>query len=143
MTDQSLSANEQMERDVCKLIHQFAHGLDLHVRRVADQLGLTASQVVALRELTEPITARELAARMSCEPSNVTFVLDRLEQEKLVNRRPHPTDRRAKQIVLTSRGKRLRAHVLDHLQEDSPLYPLTPVQQKSLVELLQTLVTPR
>ncbi|MDT5328591.1 MAG: hypothetical protein QOF25_5743, partial [Mycobacterium sp.] len=87
-------ADDQLDRDVCKLVHQFAQGLDVHVRGVADQLGLTPSQVVALRELTEPITARELAARMFCEPSNVTFVLDRLEQQDLIQRRPHPTDRR-------------------------------------------------
>jgi DNA-binding MarR family transcriptional regulator len=130
-----------MERDVCKLVHKFTQGLDVHVRRVADQLGLTPTQVVALRELTDPITARELASRMSCEPSNVTFVLDRLEQQRLIQRQPHPTDRRAKQIVLTPEGHHCRIDVLQHLRTHSPLDPLTAVQQQSLRELLQTLVT--
>lgn len=129
-----------MDRDVCKLVHQFAQGLDIHVRRVADQLGLTATQVVALRELTDPITARELAARMFCEPSNVTFVLDRLEQQGLIQRQPHPTDRRAKQIVLTAAGRHRRADVLQRLRTHSPLDPLTTAQQRSLRELLQALV---
>lgn len=134
------SAADQMNRDVCQLIHRFAQGLDIHVRRVAGQLDLTASQVVALRELTEPITARELAARMTCEPSNVTFVLDRLEQQGLIQRHPHPTDRRAKQIMLTDKGQRRRAEVLEQLRAHSPLDPLTEDQQQTLRELLQTLV---
>lgn len=125
---------------MCKLVHQFAQRLDAHARRVAEELGITATQVVALRELSDPITARELANRMVCEPSNVTFVLDRLEQQGLIERRPHPTDRRAKQIVLTPAGWRYRTNVLEQLSAHSPLVPLTAAQQESLRDLLQTLV---
>lgn len=138
-----LSADAQIDRDVCKLVHQFVQTLGVHVRGVAEELGLTASQVVALRELSEPITARELAARMSCEPSNATFVLDRLEQQNLIQRRPHPTDRRAKQIVLTPAGRRCRTKVLKHLRTQSPLAPLTAAQQESFRDLLQTLAAER
>ncbi len=125
------------------LAHQFTQRLDVHVRHVAEELGITATQVVALRELSESITARELATRMSCEPSNVTFVLDRLEQQALIQRQPHPTDRRAKQIVLTPAGRRCRANVLKHLSTQSPLAPLTAAQQESFRELLHTLVAER
>ncbi|SFP74483.1 DNA-binding transcriptional regulator, MarR family [Actinomadura madurae] len=132
--------DEQMDRDVCKLVHKFAQRLDVHVRRIADEVGMTASQVVALRELSEPITARELAHRMACEASNATFVLDRLEGQGLVERRPHPTDRRAKQIVLTPEGERARAGVVERLSAHSPLTPLSPAEQDSLRDLLQTLL---
>ncbi|MFF4413868.1 MarR family winged helix-turn-helix transcriptional regulator [Streptosporangium sp. NPDC001559] len=132
----------QIDRDVCKLVHRFTHRLDVHVRRVAEELGITASQVIALRELSEPITARELASRMSCEPSNATFVLDRLEQQGLIQREPHPTDRRAKQIVLTASGQRCRADVIERLSAESPLTRLTADQQESLRNLLQALVDP-
>ncbi|MEU5849900.1 MarR family winged helix-turn-helix transcriptional regulator [Saccharopolyspora shandongensis] len=137
------SASSQIDRDVCKLVHQFAQTLDVHVRRVSEELSLTASQVVALRELSEPITARELAARMSCEASNATFVLDRLEKQGLVERRPHPTDRRAKQIVLTPAGRRSRTTVVRRLSTQSPLTPLSAAQQETLRELLRALVEPR
>jgi DNA-binding MarR family transcriptional regulator len=138
-----LLADGEIDRDVCKLVHQFAQRLDVHARRVAEELEITATQVVALRELSDPITARELANRMVCEPSNVTFVLDRLEQQGLIERRPHPTDRRAKQIVLTPAGWRYRANALEQLSAHSPLAPLTATQQKSLRDLLQTLVVQR
>lgn len=131
--------DEELDRDMCKLVHQFAQRLDVHARQVADELGLTASQVVALRELSEPITARELAGRMSCEASNATFILDRLEERKLVERRPHPSDRRAKQIVLTPAGRRFRATVIERLSRQSPLSSLTASQQQTLRELLRTL----
>ncbi|BDT98149.1 MULTISPECIES: MarR family winged helix-turn-helix transcriptional regulator [Nocardia] len=129
----------ELDRDVCKLVHRFTHRLDVHVRRVAEQLGLTPSQVIALRELSEPITARELAARMSCEPSNATFVLDRLEQQGLVRREPHPTDRRAKQIVLTPTGLRRRDDAVELLGANSPLTSLTEAQQQTLRDLLLTM----
>ncbi|WP_141578592.1 MarR family winged helix-turn-helix transcriptional regulator [Actinomadura sp. WMMA1423] len=131
---------ERMERDVCKLVHRFAQRLDVHARRVGEQVGMTAAQVVALRELSEPITARELAHRMACEASNATFLIDRLEGQGLVERRPHPTDRRAKQIVLTPDGERCRADVLERLDTDSPLAQLAQPQQESLRELLQQLL---
>jgi DNA-binding MarR family transcriptional regulator len=130
-------ASEELDRDLCKLIHRFAHRMDVQARRVADSLGMTASQVIALRELSEPITSRELAERMSCEPSNVTFVLDKLEQQALVERRPHPTDRRARQLMLTAAGKRRRAMVVKRLGDGSPVDGLTIAQQEALRDLLQ------
>ncbi|GAA4097206.1 MarR family winged helix-turn-helix transcriptional regulator [Actinomadura miaoliensis] len=134
-------AEGQIDRDVCKLVHRFTQKLDVHVRAVADELGLTPTQVIALRELSDPITARELARRMVCEASNATFVLDRLEHQGLIERQPHPTDRRAKRIVLTPAGERRRANVLERLNAHSPLAALSPAQQESLRDLLQALVT--
>ncbi|WP_433658138.1 MarR family winged helix-turn-helix transcriptional regulator [Nocardia sp. CA-128927] len=133
------TVDTELDRDVCKLVHQFTHRLDVHVRRVAEQLELTPSQVIALRELSEPITARELATRMSCEPSNATFVLDRLEQQDLIRREPHPTDRRAKQIVLTPTGKRRRAAAVELLGTESPLGSLSATQQQALRDLLHAM----
>jgi DNA-binding MarR family transcriptional regulator len=78
---------------------------------------------------------------MSCEPPNATFVLDRLEQQGLIHRRPHPTDRRAKEIALTPDGQRCRATVLEHLSNQPPLAPLTATQQETLRDLLKALST--
>jgi DNA-binding MarR family transcriptional regulator len=136
---QARSADAELDRDICKLVHRLAQRLDVHVRHVAEELGLTPSQVIAIRELSEPITARELATRMSCEPSNATFVLDRLEQQGLIQRRPHPTDRRAKEIVLTPDGRHRRATVLEHLSNQPPVAPLTATQQETLRDLLKAL----
>jgi len=85
---------------------------------------------------------RELAERMSCEPSNATFVVDRLEKQGLIERRAHPTDRRARHLVLTPEGTALRERLLALLTQDSPLGGLTPQQQRLLHELLEQAIAP-
>ncbi|MFJ6215974.1 MarR family winged helix-turn-helix transcriptional regulator [Streptomyces sp. NPDC092296] len=124
-------------RQLCGLVNGLAQQIADHVRERAVTLGLTAAQATALREMTGPMTMRELAERMSCEPSNVTFVVDKLEKQGLVERRAHPTDRRARQLVLTAEGSALRERLLELLARDSPLIGLTPEQQRALQDLLE------
>ncbi|MFM9372366.1 MarR family winged helix-turn-helix transcriptional regulator [Streptomyces sp. Da 82-17] len=124
------------DRQLCGLVTGLARQIETHVRERASSLGLTAPQAIALRELTGPLTLRELSGRMGCEPSNATFVSDRLEDQGLVERRPHPQDRRAKQLVLTPKGTELRDRLLALFAEDSPLAPLTPEEQDNLHALL-------
>ncbi|MGW0179581.1 MarR family winged helix-turn-helix transcriptional regulator [Nocardia sp. NPDC003345] len=129
------------ERELCGLVNALASRIENHVRLRSTPLGLSAPQAVALRELTGPMTMRDLAQRMSCEPSNATFVVDKLEAAGYVERRAHPTDRRAKLIVLTAAGAGLRETLLDRLTEDSPLQPLDAHELRTLHELLERAVT--
>ena len=126
----------QADRQLCGLVKGLANHIEVHLRVRAATLGLTASQGTALRELTHPMTLRELAERMSCEPSNATFVADRLEEQGYLERHPHPDDRRAKQLVLTPKGTELRERLLELLSEESPLAPLAPEDQALLQHLL-------
>ncbi|MBO1336141.1 MarR family winged helix-turn-helix transcriptional regulator [Streptomyces sp. VRA16 Mangrove soil] len=125
------------EREVCGLVNGLAQQIADHVRERAVTLGLTAPQATALREMTGPMTMRELAERMSCEPSNATFVVDKLEKQGLVERHAHPTDRRARHLVLTGSGTELRERLLRLLAQDSPLGRLSQKQQRALQELLE------
>jgi MarR family transcriptional regulator, organic hydroperoxide resistance regulator len=131
------------ERELCGLVNGLAHQIGEHVRERAAKLGLTAAQATALRELTGPMTITELAERMTCEPSNATFIVDKLEKQELVKRRPHPTDRRARQLVLTPKGSALRGKLLELLMQDSPLAGLSPQEQDALHDLLQRAYTRR
>ncbi|MEU8304933.1 MarR family transcriptional regulator [Actinomadura sp. NPDC048955] len=131
------------EREVCGLVNGLAQQIADHVRERAVTLGVTAAQATALREMTGPMTMRELAERMSCEPSNATFVIDKLEKQGLVERRAHPTDRRARLLVLTADGNVLRERLLELLAQDSPLAGLTAQQQRALQELLEQAITHR
>ncbi|GGT19868.1 MarR family winged helix-turn-helix transcriptional regulator [Nonomuraea spiralis] len=135
MTDQH-ETQAQADRELCGLINGLAKQIEAHVRTRAATLGLTASQGVAMRELTGPMTLRELAERMSCEPSNATFVADRLEEQGYLERHPHPGNRRAKHLVLTPAGTELRERLLELLSTDSPLAPLTSEEQDALQRLL-------
>lgn len=129
------------ERQLCGLVNGLAQRIAEHVRERAATLGLTASQATALREMSGPMTMRDLAERMSCEPSNTTFVVDKLEKQSLIERHPHPTDRRAKHLLLTPEGTALRERLLELLAVDSPLSGLTPQEQRVLHGLLEQAVT--
>src|ERR1043165_4833043 len=102
MTD--VEARAEAERQLCGLVSGMAHRIEAHLRERAATLDLTAPQATALRELSGPMTMRELAERMSCDPSNATYVVDRLEKLGLAERTPVPGDRRVKRIVLTDDG---------------------------------------
>jgi DNA-binding MarR family transcriptional regulator len=125
------------ERALCGLVGELAQQIDEHIRVRASTLGLTAPQANALRELAGPMTMRDLAERLSCEPSNATFIVDKLEKQGLIERCPHPSDRRAKQLVLTRTGTELREQLLDLLMQGSPLANLGPGQQDALRGLLE------
>ncbi|WP_328916074.1 MULTISPECIES: MarR family winged helix-turn-helix transcriptional regulator [unclassified Streptomyces] len=122
--------------EVCGLVNALSQAIDRHTRRVADQFDLTAAQAIALRELPRPRTLGELAKQMSCEAPNATFVADRLEALGLLERRPHPTDRRAKLLHLTPQGAAVRKELVKHLTIDSPLGKLTQEEQFALRDLL-------
>lgn len=126
----------EAERNLCGLVSGTARLIEDHVRERAAKLGLTAPQATALRELTGPMTLRELSDRMSCEPSNATFIADKLERRGLIERRAHPQDRRAKRLVLTPDGQALRERLLDLLTTHSPLAALSPREQETLRDLL-------
>ncbi|MFD5320769.1 MarR family winged helix-turn-helix transcriptional regulator [Streptomyces sp. NPDC127098] len=130
------------ERQLCGLVNGMAQQIAEHLRQRATALGLTAPQATALRELSGPMTMRELAERMSCEPSNATFVVDRLEKQGLIERRPHPTDRRARHLLLTPDGTALRERLLALLGEDSPLAALSADEQRTLQGLLERAIVP-
>jgi MarR family transcriptional regulator, organic hydroperoxide resistance regulator len=77
---------------------------------VAQEFGLAPQQAIAIKHLEpgKPLTMSELAQRLHCDNSNVTGLADRLEAAGLAERRPHPSDRRVKTLVLTERGTAIR-----------------------------------
>ncbi|MGV9662692.1 MarR family winged helix-turn-helix transcriptional regulator [Nocardia niigatensis] len=76
---------------------------------------LTHVQFVLLASLTwltsrsggEPVTQRDLADHAATDPMMTSQVLRTLEQKGLLERRDHPTDRRAKSLVPTETGAAL------------------------------------
>jgi DNA-binding MarR family transcriptional regulator len=77
-------------------------------REVADAVGISFGRSRALRRLARrPMAMGELAAALGIDPPNATVVVDELEALGLVRRRPHPTDRRAKLVETTRKGKGL------------------------------------
>jgi DNA-binding MarR family transcriptional regulator len=112
--------------------------------RTADALG-TIGLTPALFALLNVIAAREgatqqeLGALLGIDRSTMVSLLDRLEDTGLARRQPSPTDRRAKQISITPKGRRLlqRARALISEVEDEVLAGLTATQRRELMTLLR------
>ncbi|MGW6424859.1 MarR family winged helix-turn-helix transcriptional regulator [Nocardia sp. NPDC055053] len=69
---------------------------------------LTASQGKTLTVLRRgPVAMRTLAKVLSCDASNVTGIINRLEKRDLVRREPSPSDRRVTRLVITPEGERV------------------------------------
>lgn len=62
-----------------------------------------------------PMPMGLLAQAWNCDASNATWVVDRLEERGLVERRILPNDRRVKTVVLTGTGVKTKATLFDAL----------------------------
>src|SRR5687768_14764759 len=97
--------------------------------------------VLHLIEPGRPLPLSRLADTLSCDASNVTGLVDRLESRGLVRREASPRDRRVKVLHLTPAGARLRAQLLRQITEgDLPLSRLSFDQRRTLVKILESLV---
>jgi DNA-binding MarR family transcriptional regulator len=92
-----------------------------HMRKV-HELGLTPGDMKAFLVLDtdEPRAMGELAESWGCDASNVTWMVDRLEERGFVERRAHASDRRVKTVVLTPAGQKMKVLLLERLGEPPP-----------------------
>jgi MarR family transcriptional regulator, organic hydroperoxide resistance regulator len=108
------------------------------------ELDLTIALADALWRLDPelgPLSRRELAERLRCDPSNVTFLVDRLERRSLVARAPDVRDRRVKALALTATGVKVRGRLIATLAESTLFARLAPAEQRRLIELLRRCVS--
>ena len=77
-------------------------------RQVA-RFNVTAVQAMVLNFLfdEDKVPSRRLGERTKLDSATLTGILDRLEALELVERKPHPEDRRAILVCLTAKGKKL------------------------------------
>jgi DNA-binding MarR family transcriptional regulator len=79
-------------------------------RAVNDEMsgcGLSIARTKVLRRLHEQGPARQntLATEFGLSPHSITDIVDGLERSGLAERRPDPTDRRAKLVAITEAGE--------------------------------------
>lgn len=107
------------------------------------EYGLTTPQFGILEALHHlgPLSLGELADKLLVTGGNVTYVMDRLEEQGLVYRQRSPADRRIIQAKLTEKGKELIASVfpghgeyIEHLARH-----LSLEEQEATRELLKKL----
>ena len=110
---------EALAAEVWRRIFDFILSTHDQRDRVLERFGLTPGDSKALVHL-QPDAGQSmgsLAAAWSCDASNATWMVDRLEERALVERRPVPGDRRVKAVVLTAKGLEMKAALLEALYE--------------------------
>mgnify|MGYP003790654147 CR=1 FL=1 len=114
-----------------------------HVRaaEVLETVGLTPALFGLLNVIgaREGAIQQELGAVMGIDRSTMVSLIDQLEGAGLAKRRPSVTDRRAREIAITPKGRRLleRARGMISETEEDVLGGLTPKERDQLITLLR------
>ena len=114
-----------------------------HTRTAAalDSIGLTPPLFAVLNYLqaNEGAIQQQVGSAMGIDPSTMVALVDQLECAGLAKRRPHPQDRRAREVLLTAKGRRTlgRARELAKQVEGDVLQGLSPAERRELVTLLR------
>jgi MarR family transcriptional regulator, organic hydroperoxide resistance regulator len=111
---------------------------------IAREFDLRPSSFAALRALEQPRTMGELAGLLHCDNSNVTGIVDSLEDKALAVRKPSEVDRRIKVVELSGQGeallKRLKREVA---KPPAWVKSLSEEDQASLHEILERAIETR
>src|SRR5690349_1004039 len=132
---------QKLAADVWRLMRDFSLGAAQrgHHFALLKELGLTPGHLKMLVVL-QPRTALPMGAladACSCDASMATWLVDRLEDRGLVERRTVPEDRRVKAVALTDTGLRTRTRILGSL--DEPPADLLAMHVESLEALRREL----
>jgi DNA-binding MarR family transcriptional regulator len=126
--------------EVVELLFSYVERLRAHFEGVALEHDLTPVQakVVLFLDVEEPM--RCLAESLACDPSNITGIVDRLEERGYVTRVASPTDRRVTLLQPTAAGKKLRESFVGSLFRDVPgMKDLSHAQIRDLRDVMATL----
>jgi len=105
---------------------------------IAHKLGVTPSLLGALRFLEHPQTMGRMAELLHCDPSNVTGIVDALEDRNLAERKPSEVDRRVKVVELTVPGEELRARSIEEMYKPPAwIEGLAAADQRKLRDVLR------
>jgi DNA-binding MarR family transcriptional regulator len=111
---------------------------------IARELDLRPAAFGTLRMLDRPRTMSEVASALQCDNSNVTGIVDSLEEKGLAQRRASEEDRRVKLIELTKEGRRVHARLAEAFETPPPwVDSLSTGDQLALRDILQRAVAAR
>ena len=126
--------------DTWELLMDLVMAERARIPQIAAEFRLSPPQVHALRVLSpeQPLPMGRLACALGCDASNVTGIVDRLEQRGLIERQPSARDRRVKVLVVTAEGAQVRRRLMLRLGEPpQSVAALSPADQKRLAGILR------
>ena len=125
-------------------IFDFLVATHAHRNRVLERFGFTPgdSKTMLALDAEAGQSMGSLAAAWTCDASNATWMVDRLEERGFVERRAMAGDRRVKVVVLTALGVKMKAALLEALYEPpSELLELSLADLKALRDGVEKLPT--
>jgi DNA-binding MarR family transcriptional regulator len=147
-TDRLGSSFETPEESPGFLLWQASMLWERRLRAALEPLGLTHMQFVLLAASAwlgreeDAVTQVRIAGQAKVDVVMTSQVLRTLEAKGLLSRAPHPTDTRAKCVVVTAAGKKLvRSAIAIVEREDRAFFARTAAFQKPLLGALQLLAT--
>lgn len=92
------------------LASQLARGFSRALQMRAARLGFSPGQFPILIELwnEEGLTQKQLLERVDVEQATMANTLARMERDGLIERKPHPKDKRAQLVYLTEKARAMR-----------------------------------
>jgi DNA-binding MarR family transcriptional regulator len=106
-----------------------------------ESVGLTPALFGVLNVLgaRDGAIQQEIASSMGIDPSTMVSLIDDLERAGLAERRPHPSDRRAREVAITAKGRRTleRGRRMAMQVEDEVLGGLSAAERRRLLALLR------
>ncbi len=132
--------NGNPNRNFGCLLHDTARLLRRDFNRRAQKLGLTQTQWQALCVLSrnEGINQASLADLLEVQPITLGRLIDRLETTGWVERRNHPTDRRAITLYLTPKAEPI-LNEMSQLAEATSKLALEGVSDANREQVMQVL----
>jgi DNA-binding MarR family transcriptional regulator len=107
MAVESVAKDEVLSENLCWLLSKAAHSLTTEMTAALDGLGVSPrAHCVLAGAMTGDHTQSELARMVDLDKTTMVVTLDELEAAGLAERRPSPTDRRARVIGVTAAGRR-------------------------------------
>jgi DNA-binding MarR family transcriptional regulator len=105
--------------DVWRLMLECSRAQFGRASGILQRLGLTPGHMKLLMQLEEDggRAMGSLAQSFECDASTMTWLVDRLEERGLVERRMLPSDRRVKAVALTPLGAKTKEELLERLYE--------------------------
>lgn len=96
------------------LASQLARGFSRALQMRAARLGFSPGQFPILLELwaEEGLTQKQLLDRVDVEQATMANTLARMERDGLIERRPHPKDKRAQLVYLTDKARDMKEEAL-------------------------------
>ncbi|MDH6131770.1 DNA-binding MarR family transcriptional regulator [Kitasatospora sp. MAA4] len=134
---------DDLTREVVDLMAGLVALFHREYEEAAAARSLTGAQAKVLALLRRgPMPMRHIAQTMSCEPSNITGIVDRLETRGFVTREADPQDRRVKLVAATEAGQAATEELRKTLNfAREPLAALDETERTTLRDLLQRILT--